>query len=155
MYSLGHLLLSAPESGAAVCYAKRETEPFIYSVSTNVWEWLPADQGAVRTRRVADIAGVPITKLEVTGPSGRMIVEREAAGPWRLVEPAQGALNPDDLDVVTDILAQLDAAEFLPVKPVALEQPTHTIVVTAGDKTYTLTLAGNEAAWSDPVLYFT
>ncbi len=153
--SLGHLLLSAPESGAAACYAKRETEPFIYGVATNVWEWLPADSGAVRSRRVAEIAAAAITKLEIQRPTGRLIVEREAAGPWRLVEPAQGALNADDVAVVVDILAQLDAAEFLPAKPAALDQPTHTFVVTAGDKSYTLALAGNEAAWSDPALYFT
>ncbi len=152
---VGQLLISAPEPGAAVCHVKREGEPFIYGVATNIWGWLPADHWAVRSRRVANFGEAPITKLEVQRPTGRVVVNRAADGSWRLGEPAQGVLNVDDVQVVVDVLARLDAAEFHATASAALAQPTHTFVMTAGDKTCTLTLAGQEAAWTEPPLYFT
>ena len=151
---VGQLLVSAPAATNTVSYVKRESEPFIYGVAGSFVGSLPGDHWALRSRRVADLTAAKISKIEIVRPAGKLIVARDPAARWRLVEPAQGVLDIDGVDILADVLARLDAEEFRSAKPVALNQPDHTFTITAGDKTVTLALAGTEAAWSEPNLSF-
>src|SRR5208282_3654054 len=82
------------------------------------------------------------------------------------VEPAQGVLDNDALQHVLDEFAALRAEEFIRegrdnLAEYGLDNPEAMFVLTAGDKTSTLTIgkqAGPEtrfALWDDPPLVFT
>ncbi|MGD0017240.1 MAG: DUF4340 domain-containing protein, partial [Verrucomicrobiia bacterium] len=94
------------------------------------------------------------------------VIERGADTNWRMVEPAQGALDLDAVKDLLDDLSQLRAGEFIRegldnLTEYGLDKPELKITATADGKAYTLQLgrahgSGDRyASWSDPALVFT
>jgi hypothetical protein len=151
---VGQLLIGAADVSNTVRYVKRDSEPFIYGVDARVIDALPASPLAFRSRYVTDLQPASVTKLTVTTAAGTVRVERDADQKWRLVEPAQGALNTDEINQLLAVVASLQVEEFYPTAPAALLQPDFTLTLTAGEKTYQLKLAQQTGQWSDPELSF-
>jgi hypothetical protein len=170
---LAQLLIGSLDVTNAIRNVKRADEPFIYGVDTNIIDWLPVNALALRTRRVTELKSDQVTKLvtEKISPDSNQVsrttvIERGADTNWKMVEPAQGAL---DLDAVKDLLgnlSQLRAVEFIRegldnLADYGLDKPELKITATADGKAYTLQLgkahgSGDQyACWSDPALVFT
>lgn len=164
--TLAQLLVGAVDSSNGVRFVKRADEPFVYGVDTNIASWLPANYLELRSRLLASMAADEITKLVIEKKAGRVTLQRGADKKWQLIEPAQGVFDNDALQHVLDEFAAVRAEEFIRegrdnLAEYGLDDPEATFVVTAGDKTSTLTIgkpAGPEtrfALWDAPALVFT
>ncbi|MCS7048266.1 MAG: DUF4340 domain-containing protein [Verrucomicrobiae bacterium] len=151
---VANLVISAPDASRGLCLVKRDDEPFIYGITTNLPAWLPSHPLDVRPRRVASLSEASIRRFERQHGETREVIERNEQGQWVLREPVEGVLNTDDVTIVLNVFAALDAEEFYRAAPASLDQPTYRFVLLAGDQTYTLKLAGQDASWSDPPLSF-
>ena len=117
-----------------------------------------------RDRRLANLKPEQITKLVITKNAVATVVARGTDAKWRLVAPAQGALDVDALRIWSATLP-ICAREFLSLDQEAPPAPAWTnpltITATAGDRSYTLRLgqpkdaASRYAAWSEPALVCT
>ena len=170
---LAQLLIGSLDVTNAIRRVKRADEPFIYGVDTNIIDWLPTSALALRTRRVTELKPDQVTKLVIEKVSpdasqvGRtIIIERGADTNWKMVEPAQGALDLDAVRDLLDNLSQLCAEEFIHegldnLAEYGLDKPELKITATADGKAYTLQLgkargsSDRYASWSDPALVFT
>jgi hypothetical protein len=163
---LVQLLVGATDDTHLLRYVKCADEPFVYGVTSNIVEWLPASPLALRTRRLSELKPEQITQLTLQRASGEVKLNRASDGKWRLIEPAQGVLDNDGLARLLDAFCQLHAHDLLREsadKPAefGLDAPELTITALAGDKNYTLTLGKvtgdglRYASWSDPALLVT
>lgn len=163
---LAQLLVGATDDTHLLRYVKRADEPFVYGVTSNIVEWLPASPLALRTRRLTELKPEQITQLTLQRAASEVKLDRASDGKWRLTEPAQGVLDNDALARLLDAFCQLHAHDLLREsadKPAefGLDAPELTVTALASDKNYTLTLGKvgadglRYAAWSDPALLIT
>ncbi len=164
--TIAQLLVGSPDASNTVRFVKRDDEPFVYGVDTNILSWLPSNYLALRSRRLVGGSSEEITKLVIEGKAGKVVVERGADKKWKLVEPAQGVLDNDALQHLLDEWGTLRAEEFIRdgrdnLAEYGLDQPGATITVTAGEGTHSLALGKSQgpdsqyALWSEPALVFT
>lgn len=151
---IANLLISAPDETRGLCLVKREDEPFIYGVTTNLPARLPSHPLDVRPRRVANLSLSAIRRFEHQHGDTHVVIERNEQDQWILREPTQGVLNTDDVTVVLNVFTALDAEEFYRTTPAPLDQPEHRFTLQVGDQTYTLKLTGHDALWNDPPVAF-
>ncbi len=163
---MAQLLIGGLDETGGVRYVKRADEPLIYGVESNIVEWLPANALALRGHRLAEIAPDQIRKLTIQNGPTRAVLERDAKDKWRLVEPAQGAIDNDGLQMLVDAFAQVRAEQFIregreSLAEYGLDAPEFSITAQTGDKTYTLAVGKsvvqglNFALWGEPPLVFT
>ena len=164
--TIAQLLVGSLDEARAYRFVKRADEPFVYAITTNIVDLLPPGSLPYRSRRIAGFTPEQISKLVIQKPTGPIVLERDADAKWRLVEPAQGALDNDGLARLLDGLAQLRAQDFLKdsrenLAEYGLDAPSMSLTVTVGGKNYTLELGKlrdadhRYAAWSDPPLILT
>jgi hypothetical protein len=163
---LASLLVGGADAKTDTRYVKRGDEPFVYGVSSNVIASIPTTRLAYRTKRVVELAADQVTKLTVEKPDGRLVLQRGADKKWRMIEPAQGALNVDRLQQVLDVIAFLRAEEVVRenlenAAAYGLDKPPYRFTVQTGAKSSALQLGKARdavvtfASWNDPSLVFT
>jgi hypothetical protein len=163
---LASLLVGGADAATDSRYVKRGDEPFVYGVSSNFVTSIPTARLAYRTRRVAELTADQMTKLTIEKPDGNLVLQRGADKKWRMIEPAQGALNVDRLQQALDVIGFLRAEEIVRedlANPAAfgLDKPSYRFTVETGAKSSVLQLGKAKdavatfASWSDPSLVFT
>jgi len=149
------LLVGGADATNGWRYAKRADEPFVYGVDAKVIASLPVSPWAVRRRQLVDLKPDQIKKLTLQKGGEQVVVERNAAGKWQLVQPAQGILNVEAADRMAETLATLRVEEFLETKPAEAGLDAPVVVVTAEPGTLRLGQpAGAEkrfATWAETV----
>jgi len=148
------LLIGGTDESNTVRYVKRESEPFVYGVDAQVIQALPDSPWNLRTRQLTDFQPATVTSVAIRSSAGELRVERDAEQKWRLIEPAQGALNLDDLNQLLAAVAALRVEEFYPTPAAALASPATTITITTPGQVYVLQIAGQDASWNAPELAF-
>jgi hypothetical protein len=162
---MGQLLVGSLDASNNVYFVKRNDEPFVCAVETNVIGWLPAKPIELRSRQLAEFTADDITKLTIKQAGKQTVLERGAEGKWALVEPAQGAFDNDNLQLFLGSLANIRVNEYMSeglagLEKFGLDAPQTVITFQAGTKTYTLSLGRLEgtdqryACWNDPELVF-
>ena len=160
---LAQLLIGSLDLSNGWRYVKRGDEPFVYGVESNLVGWVPTTVRAVRTRRLADWKADDIKKLAVTQDKEQVIIERNSAEQWQLVQPTERSLDSEAARRLAEAVAGLRAEEFLESAPVesGLETPTVTVTATVGNQEYVIRIGqpnGTDkryAAWADPAAVFT
>ena len=163
---VAQLLIGGLDETGGVRYVKRADEPLIYCVDSNIVEWLPARALVLRAHRLAEVTPDQIKKLTIQNGATRAVLERDAKSKWHLVEPAQGALDNDGLQILLDAFVQVRAEQFIRegrdnLAEYGLETPEFSIIAQTADKPYTLAIGKsvvqglNFALWGEPPVVFT
>ena len=138
---LAQLIIGAVDETNALQFVKCAGEEFIYGVATDLFDQLPRNYQALRSRQVFDFKPEQITKL-VAGP---VTVAREH-GQWKLVSPAQGVLNVGAVNAAAALFAKLQADSFGEPKGADEDGRNATVTATFGTATHWLTVATNGQA---------
>jgi hypothetical protein len=106
-----------------------------------------------------------VTKVAVTKPSGRTVVERGADGGWKLVEPSQGVLDTDALRAVIQAVGEMRADDLIQdslsnLEKYGLDEPEISFAIYQGDQVGVLNVGGatpgggKYLSWNNPPLVF-
>ncbi len=143
--TLAQLLVGSLDVSNAVRYVKRVDEAFIYGIDPATLDRIPGHYRALRSRRVFDLKPEQVTKLV----AGTVTLERDAQGRWKLIEPAQGALDNDSVQHLLEVFCQLRAEEFGRAKTDTDTGLGTTIKATVGETTHWLSIASDRHAAAD------
>lgn len=139
------LLVGSVDDSNTVRFVKCAGAEFVYGVAPTVLDQLPANYGVLRSRSVFDLKPEQITKLV----AGNVTVTREG-GNWKLVAPADSALDTNAVQAVVESFAKLQAESFGRPKAEPDAGLGYAIKATVGDATDWLAVApdGHAAASS-------
>ncbi len=163
---VGEIVVGALSSDHSLQYVRTLAEPFVYGIAPSLLANWPKHWLDWRRRRIADLTPESISRVEITKPAGRSILEKDAGGLWRLVEPSSGVADTDALRALLSGLTGLRATRFLVennIESVALglAEPEMAVTTHAGERVYTLRVGSATAdgskycSWSQPPLVFT
>lgn len=114
----------------ASSYATVEGMAEVYTVPSHLAGSFRKTLGDLREKRILAFEGDAVTRLQVSWPSGRVVIEREstpatdeadaegaglpspATSPWRLVAPVEGRADDEAVDALISTLSFLRASGF-------------------------------------------
>ena len=110
---LAQLLVGGADSTTGVRFVKRASEPFVFGLEPGKGENLPASALALRSRQIGGMPADKVVKLTLQKGATKAVLERDPQNKWKLAEPVQGVFDPDALQQILDVLANLRAQEFI------------------------------------------
>jgi hypothetical protein len=116
-------------------YVRNSSEPFIYTVPDNAFDFLPANNLALRDARAINLKRNEIKSLTITAGSGPSItLIRSPGGTWSTPNVKDRMINTMKADTQVSLFSQLQAKTWLgPVLPAyGLGKPVLTISAQTG-----------------------
>jgi hypothetical protein len=126
-------------------YVQNSTEPFIYTVPDNTFDFLPASNLVLRDARAINLKQDQVKSMTITAASGPPVtLVRSAGGTWSTTNVKDRMVDSTKADTQASLFCQLQAAAWLgPVLPAyGLAKPILTIAIRAGEATPTVLRIG-------------
>jgi hypothetical protein len=111
-------------------YVRNSTEPFIYSVPDNSFDFLPDNNLGLRDGRAIDLQLSLVKSMTITAPpTPAVVLTRSPGGTWTASNVKDRMVDSVKADVQASLFCQLEAKEWLgPVQPsYGLSKPVLTI----------------------------
>jgi hypothetical protein len=122
-------------------YVRNSAEPFIYTVPDNAFDFLPADNLALRDGRAINLKHDQVKSMTITsGSEPPVTLARSPGGTWSAAKVKDRMVDSLKADTQASLFCQLQAKTWLgPVQPAyGLDKPTLTIAIQADQPTPTV-----------------
>jgi hypothetical protein len=106
------LLLGKVDAAKKGVYAMREGEASVLLLPEEVWNQVPKNVGALRSKSVVQIERDKVARIEIEGPKGSVAVAREG-DQWKIVAPQLLPADQVEVGAVLTKLQDLRAQAFL------------------------------------------